>query len=488
MDYHCRINRYGFSSVISHHALFSYNSKKKSVYNIKDKKLLNSRYKSREDNNKWFAEHEVHPCLRFIKLLDDEYYPRKRILFDCILMPAMHCGTSEYQKSVFEAFNRLYGDKYDIYLYVHREVDEYHKLSTKYDNIVYPDNISGVFHLGFAPNQLMHIEHQVKMNMHCLKNVQTMFDIMMVRIDEHNGIDVDDDVKFGIKLCDGIIFISNYTKNDFLACYSNESVIKDKIFKVVYLATALGVAKNEHNIPFDDYFLIVGNSYKHKAIKEAIDAVSSSQHNFIVVGYGDNDYIKPNIYSYKSGHLDDDFLSYLYANCKAVIFPSLYEGFGLPLVIGFKCGKRVIINNNALNNELLEHFNKFKEYFLLFDKFEQIGEIIENTDFSVELKKVEYNDSWDRVAAELESFFCDILEEDVNVDTLVERWQLFNLLNMKIDKAEQEITSQRSEISYLRKPYESRSLSRLLYFAIRVYVKNRHQRLFAFLKRVVKKK
>ena len=513
MDYYCRINIYGFSSIISHKALFSCSGDVNKVVTDADKELFESRHLHFEKKEARAKQLGAHPCAEFLKVLDEGYYTKKRILFDCILMPAMHCGTSEYQKSVFEAFNRLFGDRYDIYLYVNRHVAEYHELVDKYDNIIYPDELSSEidkFHLGFAPNQLMHYEHQLTMNKYCLKNAQTMFDVMMVRIDEHANIDVGGDVELGIRMCDGITFISNFTKNDFLACYANEISMKDKLLKVIYIATGLDVPKkDDYELPFDDYILIVGNAYRHKAVREAIDAVADSEHNYIAVGYGDYDYIKPNIYSYKSGHIDDDFLSYLYANCRAVIFPSMYEGFGLPLAIGLKNNKRVILNNSELNKELLEYFAEFEDHFLFFEKFEEISEIVSRVDLTKKPAKIEYNDNWDRVAIELELFFGEILAVNVDVEKLNQRWQLYNVLETKMYNAEQLIASQRVEISlqqtdishnqnmishlqelteYLNRPYDMRKLFPLLLFAFKTYVRNRHQWIFRAIKKIAKKK
>jgi len=349
LDYYRHINRFGFSSVVSYRALFSYDKKAKTDSN--------------QDALQRPVFQDLHPCVSFLKVLDENYYPKKRILFDCAIMPSMYCGTSEYQKAIFESFYRLFKDKYEIYIYVGREAAEYHKLSETYDNIIYPDTINettGAFHIGFAPNQLMHVEHQLLMSMRCLKIVHTMHDIMMVRINEHIGVGDRADVELGIRLSDGIVCISNYTKDDFLARYYYVDGINEKRIPVIYNSTAITPPENEHELPFDEYFLIPGNSYKHKAIKEAIKAVSGSAHNFIVIGIDDNEFIEPNIYSYKSGQLDSDFMNYLYANCKAIVIPSLYEGFGLPLIIGFKFGKRVIVNNNPLNKELREHFKQLK--------------------------------------------------------------------------------------------------------------------------------
>ena len=485
IDYHCRINRYGFSSIISHHALFSYKSKKEASDNIKDKKLFDSRYTDKQDSNKWFAEHEIHPCLRFIKLLDEEYYPRKRILFDCILMPSHHCGTTEYQISVFEAFSRLYKNKYDISLYISYEADEFHKLSDRFDNVVYPDTIKETYHLGYAPNQLMHFDYHSVMNSHCLKIIQTMFDIIMVRkFDEYYGVEINADVELGIKLSDGIVFISEYSESDFLTHYANEKSITDKQLRLIYpAAIELGIPdKNDYELPFEEYVLLIGNSFEHKVIKEVIEAVSDTQHNYIIIGYGNSDYISENIYGYMNGHLDDDYLNYLYKNCTAVMYPSLYEGFGLPIVIGLKNKKRVIINNNALNNELVKHFNQFRDYFLFYDRFEQIKEIINSTDFSEELPAAEYKDSWDRVAIEVESLFEAVLSADVDIAELNDRWTQFKIVEAKKQRYERVISSLRAKLNIIHNQFGNYKLRSLLFFAIKEHIKHRYPKLFRRIK------
>ena len=433
MDYYCRLNIYGYSSIISHHFLYSYNDKKSDDENIKDKELFLSKYEHWEEKVIRNARHGTQACVEFLDFIDSENYPKKRILLDCAIMPTQHCGTSEYQISICEAFCRLFEDKYDIYIYVNVDADAYHNISGRFKNVIHPNTDFGKFHLGFTPNQLMFHEYQSTMNKHCLKIVQTMFDVMMVRIDEHLGVDVNSAVELGIKLCDGILFISENTKNDFLACFPNEPGIKDKSLKVIYPATGFSNAvKTDHELPFEEYYLIVGNSFKHKGIQETINNVSKSNHNFIVVGAKESEYITPRIYGYKGGHLDDDFLSYLYMKCKAVIFPSLYEGFGLPVVISFKNNKRVIVNNNDLNRELLEHFKEFKDHLLFFDRFEQIIEIIDKISIESEPEKVEYTDTWDRVAIDLESYFDEILKTEVDATKLNERWHLFKLVEANL--------------------------------------------------------
>jgi len=423
IDFHFRVNLFGFSTIMSHHAMFSRKNENDTSRYEKDRKSLNEKYDYSKEIEKRHNEYDAHPCLKFKELLAWDGAQRKRILFDCNIMPPKHCGTTEFQISLFESFYKLFKDKYDIFMYVTREADKYHGLSEKYGNIVYPDTISGVFHIGFVPNQIMFLEMQFTLNKHCLKVVQTMYDIMMIRIDEHLGVNIKD-VELGTDISDGLIFISNFSKNDFDAYFGI-----NKPAKVIYPASSLNVSEGRnYSLPFEEYFLIVGNSFKHKAVKETLAAILHSEHNYIVIGQGDDEFIEKNIYGYLSGQLDSDFLSYLYAGCKAVIFPSQYEGFGLPIATGLKYKKRIIACNNELNNELLEHFQDFRDYFIFFDSFSEIAEIVDSIDFSKQLPPAEYKDSWDNVAIEAEAFFEEILNTDVDVEKLLKRLRLLNLL------------------------------------------------------------
>ena len=54
-----------------------------------------------------------------------------------------------------------------------------------------------------------------------------------------------------------------------------------------------------------------------------------------------------------TGYLQDDDLRALYSSCSAFIYPSLYEGFGLPPLEAMACGAPVIASSISALQETL---------------------------------------------------------------------------------------------------------------------------------------
>jgi glycosyltransferase involved in cell wall biosynthesis len=55
-----------------------------------------------------------------------------------------------------------------------------------------------------------------------------------------------------------------------------------------------------------------------------------------------------------TGAVSDETLQLLYQNCATFVFPSLYEGFGLPILEAMHCGAPVIVGNNSSQIEVAE--------------------------------------------------------------------------------------------------------------------------------------
>lgn len=123
----------------------------------------------------------------------------------------------------------------------------------------------------------------------------------------------------------------------------------------------------------EDYFLYVGNFYPHKNVESLIQAYKLSGIKTPLVMTGpDNTFSKRFKYIIEKEGIetvrfihdtDNGDLVYLYKHAKALINPSLSEGFGLPLVEAAYFGCPVIASDIPVFKELLgEDYTAFNPY------------------------------------------------------------------------------------------------------------------------------
>lgn len=103
-----------------------------------------------------------------------------------------------------------------------------------------------------------------------------------------------------------------------------------------------------------------------------------------------------------TGYLDDEDLRALYSSCKAFIYPSLYEGFGLPPLEAMACGAPVIASRIPSLQETLGDAAILNEPVDVDGLARSIIKILQNEErrlalISAGLKRVEHF-SWQKVA------------------------------------------------------------------------------------------
>ena len=167
-----------------------------------------------------------------------------------------------------------------------------------------------------------------------------------------------------LKKAHKIICISENTKNDVVKFFN---VDEDKLIKIyngydekLFNKNAIkDNVLNKYNID-KPYFISVGAGYSHKNLEAALKAfknvTESSLCEFIIVGK-DSDYINKLKVLCKElkieekvrfvGYVPDEDLPTLYNKAIAFVYPTLYEGFGLPILEAMACGTVVLCSNNS---------------------------------------------------------------------------------------------------------------------------------------------
>lgn len=179
-----------------------------------------------------------------------------------------------------------------------------------------------------------------------------------------------------------VITISNYTTE---SVKKNFNIKNDKI-NMIYEGVDLEKFNplyvqefnfNKFNLKKNKYILYVGNAYPHKNIDVLVEVFAKLKQRknidkdlkLVLVGKKDyffelimNQVSQLNLEEYIifPGYVPDEELISLYDQCLFYVFPSLYEGFGLPPLEAIALGAPIVVSNATC---LPEIFGEYIEYF-----------------------------------------------------------------------------------------------------------------------------
>jgi len=160
-----------------------------------------------------------------------------------------------------------------------------------------------------------------------------------------------------------ILTISDYVRNEIIddiglppRCVTAVHLAPASVFFPRKITEVKEVLAN-HGWP-DEYILFVGTLEPRKNLSLLIKALTMTKTKIPLIltgwqGWGDKKWMQ--LISERelqhriffTGHVDEETLACLYSGASAFVFPSLYEGFGLPILEAMACGCPVICSNAA---------------------------------------------------------------------------------------------------------------------------------------------
>lgn len=167
--------------------------------------------------------------------------------------------------------------------------------------------------------------------------------------------------KISSKKADKIIVISENTKNDLMKIWN----IPEKKIETIYLGVnKINIENNNSERKIKPpYVLFVGTrQYQKNFINylKAFKIVSDHNHDLLLVCAGDQFMVseKKIIEDLQLSEkvcqvsADDNLLMDLYRNAEMFVFPSYYEGFGLPLLEAMNCHCPIVCSNTSCFPEI----------------------------------------------------------------------------------------------------------------------------------------
>ena len=158
-----------------------------------------------------------------------------------------------------------------------------------------------------------------------------------------------------------IIAVSENTKKDLLRFYN----LDPEIIDVIYLGNSLNHNTERLNIKLpESYILYVGSRDRHKnfgVFLRALKDVCNNHKDLHILCVGGSGFTENELQKINNYHLNgrihlltpsDSELGYIYTNAKLFVFPSLYEGFGIPILEAFSMGCPIILSNSSCFPEI----------------------------------------------------------------------------------------------------------------------------------------
>jgi len=194
-----------------------------------------------------------------------------------------------------------------------------------------------------------------------------------------------------------IIAVSEKTKKDIIEILG---IAEDKI-QVVYHGSSLSITQAKQpakSLP-DSYLLFVGQRSGYKNFTSLINGLVSilnqnkslhlvcagrrafneqEQNQFKKLG------IEDQLISFDN--IDDDNLAFLYQHAQAFIFPSLFEGFGIPILEAWSCKAPVLLSDIDCFREIAGKAGYYFDPQSPQDITEKINEVLSNSQLANDLR------------------------------------------------------------------------------------------------------
>jgi glycosyltransferase involved in cell wall biosynthesis len=171
----------------------------------------------------------------------------------------------------------------------------------------------------------------------------------------------------------------------------------------------------------------MGNDYVHKGLRDAIERLGTDL-PLVVLG-GKQEPMPANVRRFASGKLTRQRVRELYAGARVVVYPSYYEGFGLPVIDALALGKPVVVLDSAVNRELASTYGDANLHRI--ESMKELRSIVERLFHSqVEGRATsEEPRRWGDVAHEYAQAFREILSNDFDLARMRARWELLRTLD-----------------------------------------------------------
>jgi glycosyltransferase involved in cell wall biosynthesis len=281
---------------------------------------------------------------------------RAKVLLDCRGMHDFCNGTTHAILGYLDGIAELATPRLEITVLTTAAAARFHELDARYSHFrIQLDRPEGYFLVAIRLDQPWHLDTIMELHAHALFIVFNILDTITWDINLISAQEFDRCCRLLARLADAFLFISNYTRDRFLFRFKPDRSIP-------LIVTHLSLDRWElvrgpvGAAPFEEpYILIFGNNYDHKGLEPTLATLTDAFPYTRIVVIGTELARSPRVTVLQCGRIREIEINTLLGSAAVVVFPSYYEGFGLPVVHGLAHGRIVVVRNSPFWNEISAH-------------------------------------------------------------------------------------------------------------------------------------
>lgn len=369
---------------------------------------------------------------------------KKIIVIDCFSVENQKTGVSQYALELLKNIFKINNDEFKYIILTGKKLDNNHELI----KIAAANNVEvrryNIPAIGLRRDiKYFFLKRKIKYDLfHCLNSnlpfainkncAVTIHDLKFLKYPVYIGkfsffkkIYLKNIFLHAVEKTSGIIAVSESTKNDLKTVFKKQESEINKKAKVIYSGVTFDTSTNV-KIPEtrQKYFLYLGELRPHKNINRLVKVfqifIEKNKIEDLVLIIAGKMHKSMNIdilgLSKKiifRGFVDDSERFPLYSNAEAFFFPSLYEGFGFPILEAMTAEVPVVTSNISSMPEVADDAAYLVDPFSENDLEKSMYEMYYNSGLKKELikkgkERAKYF-NWEKTAKETLEFYRAIL-------------------------------------------------------------------------------
>jgi glycosyltransferase involved in cell wall biosynthesis len=281
------------------------------------------------------------------------------MVFDFSSVGTYHNGTFEVSKQILRHAARRW-TSFNVHVLASDETVRFHELD-RLDGIrIVPPSAGRTFAAAlrmaqpFSGGDLARMHRLAPVNIYCMHDPIAYDCLYLAGQDgwlEHLW-------KHVFSHADGVLYVSDFVQELFRRRFSPRADLAEL---VVYNSLDFRDYRTHTPSPppVTGHILVIGNAFHHKRLPETVELLSGAfpQENIVALGLKGSD--RPNVKASESGSHSLSFVDDLIEGAKFVVFPSVYEGFGIPVVRSLACGRPVVTRRTPVTEAIRTRTGEF---------------------------------------------------------------------------------------------------------------------------------